>query len=414
MPFSAGPNIAARPNLVFEYDLGDVQNSYKGEPTTNLVPSPYDYSTYAYVSGPVNTTVLNETGNTITSKRYTVTNAINVARAAIYPVTTTNTNYTFSFKWKYNGSTTATPTFTVSAAKGNPETANNSFNSQSTTTAAIGNGWYLTVYTFNFSSNPTSGCILTFGLNTGGTASYVGETYDIYQAQFELKDHKTQYVLGTRSNTQGLLDVSGQNTTINLVNMSYTSTAGLLFNGTTTEMHPTTIWSYLSSSAMECVFNSATVSGKKTVFGYAQNDGYSSPTIGSIYLDDNTLNASVITATQVYRTATASTTIAANTFYHVVLNKDTSGGNLQLYLNGTLSGTQTFNAATYGQWSTPGNYIGSNLLDIGKSTNTNVAQGWSTSALSGSIPITRIYNQTLSAQEVLRNYNQLKTRFNLQ
>jgi len=382
MPFSAGPNIAARPNLVFEYDLGDVQNSYKGEPTTNLVPSPYDYSTYAYVSGPVNTTVLNETGNTITSKRYTVTNAINVARAAIYPVTTTNTNYTFSFKWKYNGSTTATPTFTVSAAKGNPETANNSFNSQSTTTAAIGNGWYLTVYTFNFSSNPTSGCILTFGLNTGGTASYVGETYDIYQAQFELKDHKTQYVLGTRSNTQGLLDA--------------------------------TIWSYLSSSAMECVFNSATVSGKKTVFGYAQNDGYSSPTIGSIYLDDNTLNASVITATQVYRTATASTTIAANTFYHVVLNKDTSGGNLQLYLNGTLSGTQTFNAATYGQWSTPGNYIGSNLLDIGKSTNTNVAQGWSTSALSGSIPITRIYNQTLSAQEVLRNYNQLKTRFNLQ
>jgi len=126
------------------------------------------------------------------------------------------------------------------------------------------------------------------------------------------------------------------------------------------------------------------------------------------------LNASVITATQVYRTATASTTIAANTFYHVVLNKDTSGGNLQLYLNGTLSGTQTFNAATYGQWSTPGNYIGSNLLDIGKSTNTNVAQGWSTSALSGSIPMTRIYNQTLSAQEVLRNYNQLKTRFNLQ
>jgi hypothetical protein len=40
MPTSVGPNIKGEENLVFGYDLGDVINSYKGEPTTNIVPAP--------------------------------------------------------------------------------------------------------------------------------------------------------------------------------------------------------------------------------------------------------------------------------------------------------------------------------------------------------------------------------------
>jgi hypothetical protein len=40
MPSSAGPNTLGEENLVFGYDLGDVSNSYKGEPTANLIPAP--------------------------------------------------------------------------------------------------------------------------------------------------------------------------------------------------------------------------------------------------------------------------------------------------------------------------------------------------------------------------------------
>ena len=40
MPTSVGPNTFGEENLVFGYDLGDVSNSYKGEPTTNLIPAP--------------------------------------------------------------------------------------------------------------------------------------------------------------------------------------------------------------------------------------------------------------------------------------------------------------------------------------------------------------------------------------
>ena len=37
MPTSVGPNTKGEENLVFGYDLGDTGNSYKGEPTVNLV-----------------------------------------------------------------------------------------------------------------------------------------------------------------------------------------------------------------------------------------------------------------------------------------------------------------------------------------------------------------------------------------
>ena len=37
MPTHVGPNTFGEDNLVFGYDLGDVSNSYKGEPTVNLV-----------------------------------------------------------------------------------------------------------------------------------------------------------------------------------------------------------------------------------------------------------------------------------------------------------------------------------------------------------------------------------------
>ena len=46
MPTSAGPNTKGEENLVFGYDLGDVSNSYKGEPTTNIVPSPENNSRF--------------------------------------------------------------------------------------------------------------------------------------------------------------------------------------------------------------------------------------------------------------------------------------------------------------------------------------------------------------------------------
>jgi hypothetical protein len=425
MPFSAGPNIAARPNLVFEYDTGDVKNSYIGEPTTNLYPYSEQVNQWSNNSCTVTANATVAPDGTTTADFLKADGTANYHTVYQIISTTSGLTYTFSCYVQpaggFNGNTN---TFFMQTNDGswknitfNLTNLTYSTNAGSGFVQQLQGGWYRVGWTVTIA---TGGSLYWYIYPTSSpSAETLGGGYYIWGAQLEQKDHATQYLQtpsntsATRSNTQGLLDVSGQNTTIDLSNMSYTSTADLLFNGSTTEMHPTTVWSYLYSSAMECIFRTTTVSGRKMIFGYRHNDGYSQPTIGSIYLDGNTLNASVITTSQVYRTVTAAATIATNTFYHVVLNKDTSTGNLQLYVNGVLSGTQTFDTATYAQWSSVGQFIGSNLLDIGKSTNTNVGQGWSTSALSGSIPVTRIYSLTLSAQEVLRNYNQLKGRFNL-
>ena len=281
-------------------------------------------------------------------------------------------------------------------------------------TSASLNTWVRNETTFTTTTSSTGitnwGPVMSFSATTG---------LFMQRLQVEKSPYANEFVTGNRSLVWN--DLS-RNSNATLLSSSVSATIPkfnslneniLNFDGTGSYATVTSTWSYLSSSALECVFKTNTISGFKTIFGYAHNEGYSAPTIGSIYLNGSALGASVITTTQVYRGVTASTTIDTNKFYHVVLNKDVSTGTLTIYVNGVLNGTQTFDSASYAQWPTLGNYIGSNVLDIGRSSNTSVAQGWSTSTLSGSIPLVRLYNRVLSASEVLQNYNAQKSRFGL-
>jgi hypothetical protein len=84
-----------------------------------------------------------------------------------------------------------------------------------------------------------------------------------------------------------------------------------------------------------------------------------------------------------------------------------------MFVNGVLEATQTFDVATYAQWPTAGSYVGSNILDLGKSYNTSVGQGWGNDFLVGTIPVFKLYSKILTTSEVLTNYNALKTRFGI-
>jgi hypothetical protein len=234
------------------------------------------------------------------------------------------------------------------------------------------------------------------------------------KVQLEVKTHPTQFVNGTRSVTQGLLDMTA-NSTINLTDVSFDSNAKIVFDGTNDKIQGIqTVLSYLSSSAIEFVVTPTVVDKRMTVGGYRHNDGYSQPTIGMVYIgSDNVFRAYVITAAQVYRGVASTTTLQVNKTYHVVYNKDTVNGVMQMYVNGNLEATETFDAATYGQWTTAGSYIGSNYIDIGKSNNTNAGQGWSNDYLVGEIELFKLYSKVLTASEVLTNYNALKTRFGI-
>ncbi len=90
-----------------------------------------------------------------------------------------------------------------------------------------------------------------------------------------------------------------------------------------------------------------------------------------------------------------------NTVSHLVFAVNSSGTQILLYVNGVLSGTQNLT----GKSITPYN---NDLVSVGGGN-----LGNSNAVFIGNIYVNRIYNRTLTAQEILQNYNATKTRFGL-
>jgi hypothetical protein len=99
---------------------------------------------------------------------------------------------------------------------------------------------------------------------------------------------------------------------------------------------------------------------------------------------------------------TSNLTYPKNNWYHVVITRTNNGNSTytnRLYVNGILDNTTTVSyptETTNGDLSIGGKNICSNVSDF-----------------LGKITISRIYNKTLSAQEVLQNYNAQKARFGI-
>jgi len=89
------------------------------------------------------------------------------------------------------------------------------------------------------------------------------------------------------------------------------------------------------------------------------------------------------------------TLIDTDTWYHVIFTRNSSGL-ANIYLNGKQEATGTISTTLP---------VDTNF-EIGAST--TLSRGFT-----GAIPITKIYNRTLTAEEILQNYNATKSRFNL-
>ena len=88
---------------------------------------------------------------------------------------------------------------------------------------------------------------------------------------------------------------------------------------------------------------------------------------------------------------TRNTTFEDGKFYHIVGLRD--GTNTKIYLDGTLVATGTDNAT--------------NVNDI----STFYVSGWSNYRGDMDVAVSKIYNQSLSASQILQNYNASKSRF---
>ena len=210
-------------------------------------------------------------------------------------------------------------------------------------------------------------------------------------------------------------DVSKSKNNATLINNpSFTSdnNGGIVFNGSNNYSRPNSPHSYLSSSSLGVTLKFNSYDNSKIVlFGYRHNTGYSNPTIGAIYIASGTFSASVITYTQVYRIVTGAD-MSVGEIYNIVLNKEVTTGNLDLYINGELSGQQTFDPDAYAQWTGEGSFIGADILDIGLSSNTTSSQGW-VNYFNGTIYNANLYNRVLTAAEIKQNFNATRGRFGI-
>lgn len=405
MSASAGPDIV-EDGIVFYYDTGNTVKSFIGEPTTNLA-----LDTLQQGGWPGTHTLISSGTKTFDLTTSTVEWGGDASWTMFYYDVSAYTGQSISIAATYESSYS-------------PGGGNLAFVMIGQTTGSQTYLGYSSPLDYN-SVSPTAGQRISWSGTVGdggkvGILTWMNNgnsttlTTRFSKIQVEIKSHPTQFVNGSRSVTQGLLDITA-NSTINLTDVSFDSNAKIVFDGTNDKIQGIqTVLSYLSSSAIEFVVTPTVVNKRMTVGGYRHNDGYSQPTIGMVYIgSDNVFRAYVITAAQVYRGVASTTTLQANKTYHVVYNKDTVNGVMQMYVNGNLEATETFDAATYGQWTTAGSYIGSNYIDIGKSNNTNAGQGWSNDYLVGEIELFKLYSKILTASEVSTNYNAFKTRFGI-
>lgn len=232
------------------------------------------------------------------------------------------------------------------------------------------------------------GFTIWYNNGTPGTNSYV----DISNIQIEKISHATPFVNGSRSNTASLIDLK-RNIDINVSNVSFNSTGQPTFDGTNDYIYIDNSILNVLSFTIEAIVN-ITSSGNynKTIFTCGN---LTSTGIWFLKHRSGLGNRLVMHGYDGVnpRVDVQSTNVvpdAENTHIAVTFN----GTSYQTYINGVADGNAVTDNAVA---ASSDNYIG--------------RQG--STYLSGEVPVLKIYNQALSADEIKSNFNAYKNRFNI-
>jgi hypothetical protein len=384
--------IAGTDALVFAYDTGDTRNSYRGEPTANLQAAggAFGHNSGAYGNVVTVTDATSEKGPGW--KKVTISNRGSNSRIIQFTYTsmTANIMYCHSavFDWgnmrdkgyyiNHDGSGTGQRAFykpgNYTAAQGASISINSSLEDGKIAGTIIHTASHTHAF---FINNNTTG---VSGLN---------DYFYYKEYQVETNTHPTQYTSGTRSATQGLLDLTG-NRTIDLTNVKFDSNAQPVFDGTNdTITVGTGILSGTGDFTVEAVIQSDYQEVNGTIFanypaGNLQTF-FSGRYIG-LYLANNSayLGSSPFT--------TVLPEFTTNPIHFLALREGTE---TRVYLNGVLKKTGSSSST-----------IGDTSAAFRVGTNTN-----GTEDFLGDIFIVKAYNRALTAAEVQSNFKNYKKRF---
>lgn len=392
-------------DLIFHYDTGNGK-SFAGEPTTNIFTS-YGSSGYGDVSNNGVSFDVNGTGTFIrmgygqTFGDYTIQPNDVVYKYDLggngchyhgNDVSIPSGSYaTFSFDYYISPDTT-----NLGSVNGMLAVFEQALGGSVTLPNTIKGVWQ----SVSFTSGPTSGGNLRSLLYPGHCGLRLADSgYILFKnPQVELKNHKTPFVNSTRSNTQALLDLS-KKSAMTVANASFDSNAMLNFDGTNDYIQLTTFPQPTNYITCEAWINPQNTVTTGTIRGGAISST-NSMYLGIIDSTDggvtNSMHWAVQTSTGA-RPYNWNGQIPRNQWSHLV---GTYNGSVsRAYLNGVeiwnASLTGTIPSATY--------YIGTyggTIVDGVHNFN-------------GYIPVAKIYNRALTAEQVLQNFNASKRRFGL-
>jgi len=377
--------------LIFAFDVGDTQNSYKGAPTDNKL------ITAAGNTGPwtVNGTNVDVTG---TSEAGPIKNSSTwklIKNGASSQWNGWEANYSNIWTGLSGDIWTTSYWYKTTAPAGHTIFSVGYFytpdwsRSYNTTILAdrntiIADGTWRYNYTVTRINESYTNAIIVDGPAWNYSTS-AGIMY-INGLQWEKKSYPTAFAPGVRSVTQGLMNLQpNSSVTMDLTNATYDGVGDLYFDGTTgcIDLSTTGLITGNNPFTIEATYYTAATDtgGRAIITNYGSGN-----TANTLWFASHGLyiNSSVYHTNPPLRSGT----------YHTTVTRDTPG-NVRLYKNGTIetTGTLTASIPTGQNWR------------IGKDVNGNGEP------FNGRIYQVKVYNRVLSDAQIYNNYLLAKYRY---
>lgn len=378
---SHSPQIVTN-GLVLYYDMGNTKKSWKGKPTTNMVPN----ASIVVVTGGLTLTYVDTNNSGWT--RYAISGTWS---GGSYPYAFAISGATFTGGVSYS---TSCEIYVTRPSKFANFTSINYVNDPGMTSGgtftAVGNYWkrenFIYSAGYNGGSSSQLGYIVSNPVSDGTVFDPSVDFIMVRNIIIEQSTTASPYTSGTRSNTQSVVDLTGQNT-LTTNGLTYNANGTFSFNGTTDKI--TTGYNLVTGGnaySIDVWFKLAATGGTEYIFG---NYGSANSAGLEYYVWQNKLNNYIAGNVQ------SNTTLSAGVWYHACVTK--SGTTTTHYLNGNQDGSGT----------NGNNISGTNPFTIGN------GHDYTSEAFQGDIASLKFYNRALTANEVKQNFNAHRGRFGI-
>ena len=372
MGAASGPEVVNN-NMTLYFDMSNALKSWKGAPTTNLL----------YDSGVINWSIGNlvaavSRATLIENDRYRITSTTGGDFRLYVPPAKLANNLSYNLSYKYN--IISGTTFSMS------DWCDTTLQNR----VDIDYGTYR--YSSAYGTRATYDGVYRF-MDINISANTV---VDIWDVQLEQRAFGTQFVNGTRSNTQALLDLTGQ-TAITANNLTYYANGSFSFNGTDNFIVAGRVkgTGTSTSSVSWCIWTRPK-SLNGNIMSMSSESPQTSWNMPPIVADGGKFRGKIWNNTYLY-----SSDFTLNQWYYVCLVFSYENSSQRLYVNGELVAEQT--GIGYSS-SGVDNYLFFGQANPGADNKGNYA---------GDIASCQVYNRALSANEIAQNFVATRSQYGI-